>query len=170
MLPISYTVSERSGLFVLVAKNSEGVCAIFLGKSPSALASSLKNDFPNTDFEFKPPLLFPEWLEVQAFLNDPKHVCRFSLCQTGTAFQREVWRVLCRIPCGQTLSYQQVAHELGKPGAVRAVASACAANKLALVVPCHRVVRSNGEISGYRWGADVKRHLLALESGSINSF
>ncbi|MCE2679898.1 MAG: methylated-DNA--[protein]-cysteine S-methyltransferase [Burkholderiales bacterium] len=170
MSPISYTVSEQAGLFVLVAKNPEGVCAISLGKSPTALASSLKNDFPNTDLEFKLPLLFPEWLEVQAFFNDPKHVCRFSLYQTGTAFQREVWQVLSRIPCGKTLSYQQVAQELGKPQAVRAVAGACAANKLALVVPCHRVVRSNGEISGYRWGVDVKRHLLAFEAECINSF
>ena len=170
MSPILYTVSEQADLFVLVAKNSKGVCAISLGKTPATLEASLKNDFPDVDFEFQLPLLLPEALEVQAFLNNPRHVCRFNLFQTGTEFQREVWQVLSGIPCGQTVSYQHVAQTIGKPQAVRAVASACAANKLALVVPCHRVVRSDGALSGYRWGVDVKRHLLALEAGYLNSF
>jgi O-6-methylguanine DNA methyltransferase len=169
MPTITFTVAEHADWLVLVAKNPQGVCAISLGKFLTPLAENLKRDFPWADFEYKPPLLLPEWLEVSVLLNNPRYLCNFQLSQTGTSFQQDVWRVLCNIPCGQTLSYSQVAREIGKPEAVRAVAGACAANKLALVVPCHRVVRSNGAVSGYRWGADVKRLLLEQEASWVSS-
>ena len=168
MQAITYTVSEHLDFFVLLAKSQEGVCAISLGKSLVSMANALKHDFPLASFEYKQPLLMPEWLDVQAVLHNPRHLCQFTLHQPGTEFQRDVWRVLRDIPCGHTLTYSQVAQAIGKPAAARAVASACAANRLALVVPCHRVIRSNGESSGYRWGPDLKRQLLAQEAGCVS--
>ena len=99
-------------------------------------------------------------------IDNPASPFTLPLDLRGTAFQLQVWNALRAIPVGETVSYQSLANTLGKPGAVRAVARACAANKLAIVVPCHRVVRSDGGLSGYRWGATRKARLLRQESES----
>jgi AraC family transcriptional regulator, regulatory protein of adaptative response / methylated-DNA-[protein]-cysteine methyltransferase len=103
---------------------------------------------------------------VIGFIDDPRIGLDLPLDVRGTAFQQRVWQALQRIPAGKTASYAQIAKRIGSPAAVRAVAGACAANAIAVAIPCHRVVRSDGSLSGYRWGVERKRALLARESGA----
>ena len=102
--------------------------------------------------------------QVVAHLDNPQQAVNLPLDIRGTAFQQRVWQALRQIPAGETRSYSEVAHSIGQPRAVRAVAGACAANKLAIVIPCHRVVREGGALSGYRWGSERKALLLAREA------
>ncbi|WP_254070322.1 bifunctional DNA-binding transcriptional regulator/O6-methylguanine-DNA methyltransferase Ada [Acidisphaera sp. L21] len=145
---------------VLVAATERGVCAILLGEDTAALQSR----FPRAQLEAA-EAGFGDWVaQVVAHVDAPRDSFTLPLDIQGTAFQRRVWEVLRSIPPGATSSYAQVAAQLGNPKAVRAVAGACAANKLAVVVPCHRVVGSNGALSGYRWGVQRKRALLDREA------
>lgn len=148
---------------VLVATTGRGVCAILLGDDAATLLTELRARFPKAVLEGAGP--DAEWLaEVIALVDHPgSGAPSLPLDIRGTVFQRRVWEVLRAIPPGETLSYAAVAARLGQPAAVRAVAGACAANALAVAVPCHRVVASTGALAGYRWGVERKRALLARE-------
>ncbi len=163
---IHFATGECSLGTILVAQSDRGICAILLGEEPAALARDLKHKFPHATFvgddtEFK-NLLFGIISEIER----PGHWNDLPLDIRGTAFQRRVWEILRTIPPGATLSYAEVAARLGAPKSARAVAQACAANVLAVAIPCHRVVRNDGALSGYRWGVERKRALLDREKKS----
>lgn len=160
---IRFAIGECSLGSVLVARSDRGVCAILLGDGPGALVCDLRNRFPQarpsdgeTDFE---GLL----AKIAAFMEAPALGLDLPLDMRGTAFQRRVWQALRKIPAGKTASYTEIARRIGAPTSGRAVAQACAANAIAVAIPCHRVVRSDGAVSGYRWGVARKRALLQRE-------
>jgi len=149
---------------ILVAASERGVCAILLGADAEALVNELEGRFPQAervtrDAEFERLLA-----EVVALVEQPARGFRLPLDIRGTAFQERVWQALRKIPSGTTASYSEIAQAIGAPRAARAVARACAANTLAVAIPCHRVVRGDGSLSGYRWGVERKRALLAREA------
>lgn len=148
---------------VLVAATDAGVCAVKLGESVAALVRDLRREYPAAEIEArrKPR---PEWTRAIAqHLRGQAPSLELPIDVRATAFQWKVWRALQRIPYGETRAYAEVAKAIGKPKAARAVARACATNPVCLVVPCHRVVRTGGELGGYRWGVARKKHLLTLE-------
>jgi AraC family transcriptional regulator of adaptative response/methylated-DNA-[protein]-cysteine methyltransferase len=150
---LEVAVAETALGLTLVAQSEKGVCAILFGRSKSALMRDLRQRFPDAVF-----LLGARDLEHFVDGSD------FALDLRGTSFQQDVWQALRRIPKGATASYAEIARAVGRPKSVRAVAQACAANPLAVAVPCHRVVRSDRSLSGYRWGVDRKKQLLAREA------
>ena len=163
---IRFAVGQCTLGAILVAQSQRGLCAILLGDDAEALARDLQDRFPRArliggDRGFERTVA-----QVVGFIDDPRVGLDLPLDVRGTAFQQRVWQALRRIPAGRTLSYAQLARRIGSPAAVRAVAGACAANALAVAIPCHRVVRSDGALSGYRWGVERKRSLLALEAGA----
>ncbi|WP_142661664.1 bifunctional DNA-binding transcriptional regulator/O6-methylguanine-DNA methyltransferase Ada [Paracoccus laeviglucosivorans] len=150
---------------ILVAASDKGVCAISLGDRPEPLLTELQDMFPNArliggDTPFEAMVA-----RVIGFVEAPQTGLDLPLDIRGTAFQQRVWQALRDIAPGETASYAQIAARIGAPSATRAVAGACAANKLAVVIPCHRVVRTDGALSGYRWGIERKRELLQREAG-----
>ncbi len=147
----------------LVAQSGRGVCAILLGDEPEALRRELQARFPAAQPSGGEAALEQLVARVAAFVEAPQLGLDLPLDIRGTAFQQRVWAVLRQIPPGSRLSYSEVARLAGVPQAVRAVARACAANALALAIPCHRVVRQDGGLSGYRWGVERKRALLGRE-------
>jgi len=162
---IRFAAGQCSLGCVLVAATGRGVCAILLGDDAAALQADLRGRFPKATLRDAEPE-FAGWVaQVVAFVEQPGASGSFALPLDirGTAFQRQVWEALRAIPPGETLSYAAVAARLGRPAAVRAVAGACAANALAVAVPCHRVVAATGALAGYRWGVERKRALLARE-------
>jgi AraC family transcriptional regulator of adaptative response/methylated-DNA-[protein]-cysteine methyltransferase len=162
---IRYTMRRSSIGIVLVAATERGICAILLGDERDALLSELKARFPKANITLA-KREFAAWVrQIVGMLDNPQQVPRaLPLDIRGTAFQRRVWEVLRTIPAGQTLSYTEVAERIGQSAAVRAVAGACAANPLAVAIPCHRVLAAGGKLSGYRWGIERKRQLLKRES------
>lgn len=150
----------------LVALSARGVCAVLLGEDDDALIAELQQLFPHAQSQQGSPAFHQQISDVVARLGDHHAPLTLPLDIRGTAFQQQVWQALRDIPAGETRSYQQIAASIGNPKAVRAVASACAANKLAIVIPCHRVIREDGRPSGYRWGAARKVALLAREKVS----
>lgn len=162
---IRFAVVESRLGWVAVAATERGVCMIEFGDGPDTLRAEAVARFPNAalddgDGEFK------GWVEaVVRHIEMPGRVVELPLDVQGTAFQRKVWEALRAIPAGATTTYAAIAKKIGQPAAVRAVASACAANPVAVVIPCHRVVRSDGDLSGYRWGVERKQHLLDREAG-----
>jgi AraC family transcriptional regulator of adaptative response/methylated-DNA-[protein]-cysteine methyltransferase len=160
---LRFAVAQSSLGAVLVASSAKGVASILLGDDPEALVRSLQDQFPRAtliggDKEYESLVA-----KVIGFIEAPGIGLNLPLDVRGTAFQQRVWRALREIPVGTTMSYQEIAKKIGAPRAVRAVAGACAANALALAIPCHRVVRSDGALSGYRWGVERKRALLERE-------
>jgi AraC family transcriptional regulator, regulatory protein of adaptative response / methylated-DNA-[protein]-cysteine methyltransferase len=152
---------------VLVAATERGVCTIEFGDDAQELQMRVSKRFPHS-LLLKEDAQFDAWLEkILAHIQAPATALDLPLDIRGTAFQQQVWKALRDIAPGQTHSYAQVAEKIGKPKAVRAVATACASNVLALAIPCHRVVRSNGELSGYRWGPERKKELLDAEAGKL---
>lgn len=149
---------------VAIAATARGICAILFGDDAAALESDLVARFPEADLRIDEGDLDNLAASVMRFLDSPDGRPDFPIDLRGTAFQERVWHALCEIEPGSTASYKDVAVRIGAPGAVRAVARACAANSVAVAIPCHRVVRSEGSLSGYRWGADRKRALLDRES------
>ena len=150
---------------VLVAATGRGVCAIMLGDDPETLRADLCDRFPNAILS-EPAADFADWVtQVVRLVDDPASSDRFRLPLDirGTAFQRRVWEALREIPAGETASYSEVADRIGAPKAARAVAQACGANNLSVAVPCHRVVRNDGSLSGYSWGIERKQSLLDRE-------
>ena len=160
---IHFAVGQCSLGAILVAQSPRGVCAILLGDEPDALTRELQDRFPRAQLIGADAAFERRVAEVVGLVEAPGLGRELPLDVRGTAFQQRVWQALRQIPAGQTMSYAQVAAAIGAPTAVRAVAQACAANPLAVAIPCHRVVRSDGGLSGYRWGVERKRALLARE-------
>jgi AraC family transcriptional regulator of adaptative response/methylated-DNA-[protein]-cysteine methyltransferase len=160
---IRFAVGECSMGSILVAQSSRGICAIFLGDDPDALLQDLQDQFPKAnliggDTEFEVVVA-----KVIGFVEAPAIGLDLPLDIRGTAFQKRVWHALRKIPAGSTASYAGLARLAGSPSSARAVAQACAANPLAVAIPCHRVVKSDGSLSGYRWGVERKRALIKKE-------
>jgi AraC family transcriptional regulator, regulatory protein of adaptative response / methylated-DNA-[protein]-cysteine methyltransferase len=161
---IRFAIGESSLGSILIAKTERGVCAILLGDDPETLARDLQDRFPKADLiggdgEFEQLVS-----QVVGFIDDPTRRLTLPLDIRGTAFQQRVWQALRDIPPGTTATYTEIAQRIGLPKAVRAVARACAANAIAVAIPCHRVVRTDGSLSGYRWGVNRKRALLDKEA------
>jgi AraC family transcriptional regulator, regulatory protein of adaptative response / methylated-DNA-[protein]-cysteine methyltransferase len=161
---IRFAIGQCSLGAILVARSERGVCAILLGDEPETLARELQDRFPHAtlvggDADFERCVA-----QVVGFIEAPAVGLDLPLDVRGTAFQQRVWQALRDIPAGHTASYAEIAGRIGAPKAVRAVALACGANALAVAIPCHRVVRSDGALSGYRWGVERKRALLAREA------
>jgi len=159
---IRYAIGTSSLGRVLVATTSRGICAILLGDTEGELATDLRHRFPRAAIA-EDADLHQTVATVITSIDTPNHGLGLPLDIRGTAFQRRVWEQLQAIPPGETRSYSQLAESLGQPRAVRAVAGACAANKLAVAVPCHRVIGRDGALTGYRWGLARKKALLARE-------
>lgn len=165
---LRYAIGPSDLGTLLVAMSAKGVCAILLGDDPAALVQDLQDRFPKADCRAdQDPALKALWDQVAHLVREPRTQLALPLDVRGTAFQQRVWAALRQVPAGQTLTYRELATRIGSPAAVRAVAGACAANPLALVIPCHRVIRLNGELSGYRWGRERKRALLDWEGRSV---
>ncbi|HEU4681951.1 MAG TPA: bifunctional DNA-binding transcriptional regulator/O6-methylguanine-DNA methyltransferase Ada [Gemmatimonadales bacterium] len=160
---IRFAVGECSLGSILVARSQRGVCAILLGDDPDALARDLQDRFPRASLIGGDPEFEALVARVVGLVEAPARGVDLPLDIRGTAFQQRVWQALREIPAGSTASYRDIAGRIGSPGSVRAVAQACAANPLAVAIPCHRVVRTDGGLSGYRWGVERKRALLQRE-------
>jgi AraC family transcriptional regulator of adaptative response/methylated-DNA-[protein]-cysteine methyltransferase len=161
---IRFAIAQCSLGAILVAATARGVCAILLGEDPEALAHDLERRFPRARIIGADTKFDRLVGRVVGLLEKPQASVTLPLDIRGTAFQQRVWQVLRAIPAGTTATYSEVAKAIGAPRAVRAVAQACAANPLAVAVPCHRVVRADGNLAGYRWGVERKRALLAREA------
>lgn len=161
-----FAVGQCSLGAILVAQSQRGICAILLGDDPEQLLRDLQDQFPKAeiigcDGEFEQMIA-----QVVGFIETPALGLQLPLDVQGTAFQQRVWQALREIPAGTTVTYTDIAQHIGAPAAVRAVARACATNHIALAIPCHRVVRRDGDLAGYRWGIERKRELLRREAES----
>ncbi len=166
---IRFAVGECTLGAILVAASERGVCAILMGDDPNALARDLQDRFPRAnliggDHKFERMVA-----KVVRFVEAPARGLDLPLDVRGTAFQQRVWQALQKIPAASTATYSEIAQRIGAPKAVRAVAGACAANALAVAIPCHRVVRNDGGLAGYRWGVERKRALLEREGVKMGS-
>ena len=161
---IRFAIGECSLGSILVAESERGICAILLGDDPEALARDLQDRFPKAKLVGGDPGFEQRVAQIVGFVEAPGTGLDLPLDVRGTAFQQRVWQALREIPAGETASYADVAQRIGMPRAVRAVAQACAANAIAVAIPCHRVVRNDGALSGYRWGVERKRALLEREA------
>ena len=162
-MKISFAIGECSLGTILVAMSERGLCAIFLGDDPEALVHELQDRFPQAeliggDGDFEQLVA-----QVVGFVESPGIGLDLPLDVRGTAFQQRVWQALRQIPPGQTATYAEIASRIGAPKSVRAVGQACGANPLAVVIPCHRVVRTDGGLAGYHWGVERKQSLLERE-------
>lgn len=162
---IGFAIGSSSLGRVLAAASDRGICAILIGDDDAALVEDLHHRFPRADIKAADPDFAATIDAVIAMIEAPGQGLALPLDIRGTAFQERVWQALRAIPAGETASYAELARRIGQPEAVRAVAGACAANRIAVAIPCHRVVRNDGTISGYRWGVERKRTLLAREAG-----
>lgn len=163
---IRFAVGQCSLGAILVAASQRGVCAIALGDDAALLLRDLQDRFPRAEL-IGADDGFEQWVaQVVGLVEMPQRALALPLDVQGTAFQQRVWQALQQIPYGSTLSYSELAQRIGAPKAARAVAQACAANPLAVAIPCHRVLRNDGSLSGYRWGIERKRALLLRESMS----
>jgi AraC family transcriptional regulator of adaptative response/methylated-DNA-[protein]-cysteine methyltransferase len=161
---IRFAVGECSLGSILVAASERGVCAILLGDDPDALARDLQDRFPRAHLIGGDKAFEQLVAKVVGFVEAPGVGLDLPLDVRGTAFQQRVWQALKQIPAGSTAGYAEIAKRIGAPKSVRAVAQACAANALAVAIPCHRVVKNDGALSGYRWGVERKRALLEREA------
>lgn len=166
-MELHYAIGDCTLGKLLVATHAKGVCAVLLGDDRDTLLSDFNGRFQSSGKIESIELIAPLISEVAGFIQHPllgpPHL---KLDPQGTPFQQQVWSALRQIPAGKTISYQALAKRIGSPRAVRAVAGACAANPIAVLIPCHRVVRSDGGLSGYRWGVERKRALLQCELDS----
>jgi AraC family transcriptional regulator of adaptative response/methylated-DNA-[protein]-cysteine methyltransferase len=160
---IRFAVGQCSLGAILVAATDKGVCAIELGSDPDALVRELQDRFPCAELVGGDQGFEELVAKVVGFVEAPAQGLDLPLDIRGTAFQQQVWNAIRAIPVGATATYSEIAKRIGRPNAVRAVAHACASNALALAIPCHRVVRTDGSAAGYRWGIDRKRTLLTRE-------
>jgi AraC family transcriptional regulator, regulatory protein of adaptative response / methylated-DNA-[protein]-cysteine methyltransferase len=163
---IRFSIAECSLGLVLIARTERGLCAIFLGDDTETLARELRRRFPQATLV--PVHITEDSLLRKAFalVESPDEHLSLPLDLQGTPFQKRVWQALREVGSGYTTNYAGIAAQIGAPRAVRAVAQACAANPVAVAIPCHRVLRSDGGISGYRWGIERKRALLAREAAA----
>jgi len=162
-MEIRFAVGQCALGSVLVAQSARGVCAILLGDDPDALVRDLQDRFPRATLLGGEAAFEQTVARVIAFVEAPARGLDLPLDVRGTAFQQRVWAALRQIPAGFTASYAEIASRIGAPNGSRAVAQACGANPLAVAIPCHRVVRTDGSLSGYRWGVQRKQDLLARE-------
>ena len=162
-MKIGYTVTECELGMILVARTERGICAVNFADTAEELLEGLRDEYPEAGIS-KDDEALGGYLEaiLENIRGDRKRLV-LPLDLQATSFQLRVWEALREIPYGETVSYSDIAKKLGNPKAVRAVAGACAANRVALVIPCHRVVKSNGDTSGYKWGTERKKKLLAKE-------
>jgi AraC family transcriptional regulator of adaptative response/methylated-DNA-[protein]-cysteine methyltransferase len=163
-MQINYTVADTELGQLLVARTKRGVCSVTFGDTNNDLVATLKNEFPNAAITEDDTELRSIVGSIIAYLANGEKRLVLPLDLRATAFQLQVWELLRKIPYGETRSYGQIAHDLGDKKKVRAVARACATNPVALVIPCHRVVASDGKLAGYRWGIERKERLLSKES------
>lgn len=163
---IRFAVGQCSLGSILVAASERGLCAIALGDDPDALVHDLQGQFPKAELIGADAAFETLVARVVGFVEAPATGLDLPLDVRGTAFQQRVWQALREIPAGTTASYREIAARIGAPTSARAVAGACAANHLAVAIPCHRVVRTGGDLSGYRWGVERKRALLEREGGA----
>ncbi len=173
-LEISYASGATPLGRILIGATDRGICFLQFAESDKKLIEMLKDEFPKATFETLKRSnqgQFKRWLkDLNDYLAGTLAKLDLPLDVQGTAFQLSVWKYLQKIPRGKVLSYTELAVKLGKPSAVRAVASACAKNNIAVVIPCHRVLRGTGELAGYRWGLERKKKLLELEKGPEGPF
>lgn len=160
---ILFAIGECTLGSVLVASSAKGVCAMLLGDTPEMVLEDLQGRFPKADLIGNDADYEMLIALVILFVDDPKYAFNLPLDIQGTAFQQRVWEALRNIPVGTTASYSEIAEMIGAPKSFRAVAQACGANNIAVAIPCHRVVRSDGGLSGYRWGVDRKSAILDIE-------
>jgi AraC family transcriptional regulator, regulatory protein of adaptative response / methylated-DNA-[protein]-cysteine methyltransferase len=165
---IRFAVGETSLGAILVASSKKGVAAILLGNDPDELVRQLQDRFPKARLIGADRSYETLVARVVGFIEAPRLGLDLPFDIRGTAFQRRVWRALREVPIGETVSYTEIARRIGSPNAVRAVAGACAANHLAVAIPCHRVVRNEGSLSGYAWGVERKQALLTREAARSN--
>jgi AraC family transcriptional regulator of adaptative response/methylated-DNA-[protein]-cysteine methyltransferase len=163
---LRFAVGECSLGAVLVAATERGVCAILLGDDPDALLRELRDRFPRADLTPGDAAFAPVLAKVERFVDAPAPGLDLPLDARGTAFQHRVWQALRDIPAGSTATYTEIARRIGAGHAVRAVGHACAANPIAVAIPCHRAVRTGGGLAGYRWGLGRKRALLDREAAT----
>jgi AraC family transcriptional regulator, regulatory protein of adaptative response / methylated-DNA-[protein]-cysteine methyltransferase len=165
-LVIQQTTMPCSLGWFIAAATDTGVCFMALGDDPDILLGELKKRFAHARLTV-PSREFKTTVErLAASIEKPARKCEISLDLHGTLFQKQVWQGLTTIPAGSTLPYKELAKRIGHPGSARAVANACGANPVAVVIPCHRVIRSDGSPGGYRWGIDRKEKLLSLEQNT----
>jgi AraC family transcriptional regulator of adaptative response/methylated-DNA-[protein]-cysteine methyltransferase len=155
--------------WMLLGATARGICWLAFGEAPGAMLEELRAAFPKANLYNDETRLYGWFEKVRDFVLLPREALDLPLDIQGTAFQSRVWRALRQIPLGGTEAYGELAQRLGRPGAARAVASACARNPAALLIPCHRVIAADGKQAGYRWGADRKRELLQREASARES-
>ena len=152
----------------MIGATDRGICFLQFGNSALELLEILRAEFPNADCSAMPEESmgqFSLWIQMlESYLNGETQILNLPLDIQGTAFQRKVWNYLQSIPYGEIRTYTEVAKGIGQPKAIRAVAGACAANRLAMVIPCHRVIRGDGTLAGYRWGLPLKQSLIDTEA------
>jgi AraC family transcriptional regulator of adaptative response/methylated-DNA-[protein]-cysteine methyltransferase len=162
--PVRFSIGNSALGRVLVAATERGICAIKLGSNAAELEADLRREFPQATVHRDDRALAEALRTVLAQTTERPIRTVLPLDIRGTTFQQRVWQALQQIPCGQTRSYAQMAIAIGQPKAVRTVARACAQNPVAVLVPCHRVLGSNGKLTGYRWGLERKQKLLQIEA------
>lgn len=163
---ITYFIFPSFLCYILIATNTRGICALFLNHKIEKLTDELTKQFPNADLIYQQN----DWIAqtVTKILNKKdSHLPLLDI--QGTSFQKSVWQAITDVPKGTTRSYQDIAYDIKKPKAIRAVANACKANKIALLIPCHRIISKTGALSGYRWGSDIKEKLLEHEKKFTHS-
>lgn len=166
---IAFAIAQCSLGALLIARSQRGLCAIALGDDPDVLLRELQDRFPRAELVGGDAAFEQLVAQVVGLVEAPRLGLDLPLDIRGTAFQQRVWDALRKVPAGETVSYAEIAARIGSPKAVRAVAQACAANVLAVAIPCHRVVRSDGTLSGYRWGIARKQALLAREQSGASA-
>jgi AraC family transcriptional regulator of adaptative response/methylated-DNA-[protein]-cysteine methyltransferase len=165
-MKINYAIAECPLGRLLVAATDRGICSVTLGDRDEELLENLQAEYPRAEIEPDETRLREQVQTLLAYLEGQMPHPALPLDAQGTAFQKRVWEELRRIPAGDTASYGEIARRIGQPTATRAVARACATNPVAIITPCHRVIRENGELGGYRWGIERKRRLLEMEKRS----
>lgn len=162
-MTIKYEVGQSFLGLILVAKSEKGICALFFGDDEMDLVQELQHQFPHTEIIIDTSIS-TDIKKIISFTDNPTQEISLPLDINGTEFQHKVWKALQDIPYGKKVSYTDIATKIGAPQSFRAVANACGENKISILIPCHRVVRSDGSISGYRWGVERKIELLKRES------
>jgi len=160
---LSYATSRYALGEVLVARGSKGVCAVLIGDTETELAADLATRFPKSTLLAREIAVRDDLAKVVRFMEKPSDGLDLALDMRGTPFQRRVWEKLRAISVGRTVTYTELAKLVSPPSSPRAVAGACAADPIALAIPCHRVIRSDGDLAGYRWGIERKRNLIRQE-------
>jgi AraC family transcriptional regulator of adaptative response/methylated-DNA-[protein]-cysteine methyltransferase len=168
-LAISYTIINSIVGRLLIAATREGICSVCLGESDAFVETALANEYPAASIQRDDDALRDLASQFSEYFRNQRFERTLPLDLHGTPFQMKVWKQLQSIPARSTRSYKQIANDLGSPKAVRAVARACASNPATLLIPCHRVVRKNGELGGYRWGLERKRAILRHERTIIQT-